>query len=158
MITDNSPFQDCATQSVLLRTTTSGSLGSLLEMENLRPCQAQLIRICILTRSSNNSLALERLRTPGETGGQSRECQNKPDRSHSLEESFDFSGTLQQGNQSLDRTIDTMKQPCSFITLLFFRKPKVMQAMVRRALMGARRCWPQIASLHFLLIEMQLRQ
>ena len=45
------------------------SLRSLLEMENLRPCQAQLIRICILTRSSNNSLALERLRTPGETGG-----------------------------------------------------------------------------------------
>ena len=45
------------------------SLRSLLEMENLRPCQAQLIRICISTRSSDNSLALGRLRTPGETGG-----------------------------------------------------------------------------------------
>lgn len=37
MITDNSPFQDCATQSVVLRTITSGSLESLLEMENLSP-------------------------------------------------------------------------------------------------------------------------
>ena len=60
------------------------SLRSLLEMETLRPCQAQLIRICILTRSPNNSLALGRLRTPGETGGSSRECQKNSDRSHCL--------------------------------------------------------------------------